>query len=270
MKIKFNQWAAVKYSEIFDWPLTLSEAKIWAVNSDNQKEKCFEFKPNTKLLELRKQREKTSIKKIKKVGKILTTLRKIPSVQAIFLTGSTAVGNSQKDSDIDLMIITSPNTLWLTRAIIFLYLKSLKSLKSPQKSNNQICPNIFLDTNHLKVQEKNLYTAHEILQAKCLFDRYNINYLWLKRNSWTKHYLPNAYATSLRALAKQSHTNPNKFASSLIFLAMTFIELISFFLQYFYMKRKITNESVGFGFAFFHPNQLGKKIESEFKKRLVK
>ena len=39
-------------------------------------------------------------------------------------------------------------------------------------------------------------------------------------------------------------------------------ELLAFLAQYLYMRPKMTNEKVGWGFAFFHPDQLGLKYNN--------
>ena len=225
--------AAVVYADLFGYPLTVSEAKLWAI---------------------RKTREKYSQEKLQKTQKIIFWLKKIPTIQAVFLTGSVAANNAKKNADIDLMIITKPNTLWLTRLIIFKYLKSFA------------CPNIFLDTNHLEIMEKNLYTAHEILQAKCLYDRSNINFLWLKNNSWAKEFLPNIYNLKIKNCKIKNSLKISNFKFQILWP----FEMIAFLLQYLYQKPKQTNERVGWGYVFFHPNDLSEKVLEKFEKNLKK
>jgi hypothetical protein len=48
------------------------------------------------------------------------------------------------------------------------------------------------------------------------------------------------------------------------------LELVSFCLQYFYMRSKITNEKVGFKKAFFHPADLTIKIYRNWVMELSK
>lgn len=230
----YNELAAVVYADLFGYPLTIKEAKLWAI---------------------RKTRGGYSQEKEKLALKGVTFLKKIPTVEAVFLTGSTAAKNATKNADADLMIITKPNTLWLTRLIVF---KKLKSF---------VCPNIFLDTNHLEVRNKNLYTAHEVLQAKCLYDKNNINYLWLKNNSWTKEYLPRAYMYHVSCIKYHA---PKKFSFPKYIIHNTLYilpELLAFIVQYLYQKPKQSNEKVGWGYAFFHPNDLSEKILKKFEKK---
>ncbi len=193
VRLNFNELAAVVYADLFDWPLTLTEAKFWAVASKKKDKRKYNFVYRRGLIEQRRQREKMAAQKMVLAYEVVADLAKIPTVQAIFLTGSVAVGNARKDSDVDLMIVTEPGTLWLTRLVL------ATVLKGRGVYGKTICPNIFLDTDHLEITEKNLYTAHEILQARCLFDRGGVNKKWLKKNSWTRNYLP--YATKVLANA---------------------------------------------------------------------
>lgn len=249
----YNELAAVVYADIFGYPLTVSEAKLWAI---------------------RKVGEKYSLEKFNQATEIVNLLKLIPTIEAVFLTGSVAVKNAKKNADVDLMIITSSNTAWLTRGVVFLFLKIIKKFKNP------ICPNIFLDLNHLEIKEKNLYTAHEILQAKCLYDKNNIEKLWLQKNKWTEDYLPNAYKFNKANLPISNYSmNTNQPMTKLDIgywilkfwiLVIGFIEVFAFIFQYLCMKRKITNETMGWGYMFFHPNDVAGKILGKFEQRLLK
>lgn len=242
-KLMISPLAAVVYADLFGYPLTVKEAKLWAI---------------------RKTREKYSQEKFNQATEIIPLLKLIPTIEAVFLTGSVAANNAKKNADIDLMIITSSNTAWLTRAVVFIILKIIKKFKNP------VCPNIFLDLNHLEIKNKNLYTAHEVLQAKCLYDKSNINYLWLEKNKWTKDYLPNAYQNQKSKVKNQNLKLKVKrflFLNWIFAFCLLNFEFLSFILQYLFMKRKITNEKMGWGYAFFHPRDLSEKIVAKFEKK---
>lgn len=209
----YNELAAVVYADMFGYPLTIKESKLWAI---------------------RLQREKYSQKLFDQAVETAFILKKIPTIEAIFLTGSAAAKNAKKNADADLMIVTSPNTLWLTRALVYILLKMLKKFKNP------ICPNIFLDKNHLEIKNRNIFTAHEILQVKCLYDKNAVSRKWLTANEWVKEYLPLPF------------------------------EMLAFVISYLYQKPKQTNEKLGWGYAFFHPNELSEKVLKKFETRLLK
>ncbi|MEK7127252.1 MAG: nucleotidyltransferase domain-containing protein, partial [Patescibacteria group bacterium] len=87
------------YSGIFKYPLNSKEAKLWRIN--------------TKII---------TDSKLELAKKIISKLKNISFVEAIFVTGSVAANNATEKADIDLMVITKPNTLWLTRLLIAFYL----------------------------------------------------------------------------------------------------------------------------------------------------
>ncbi len=226
------------YASIFNYPITSKEAKLWRIKLKNTSEKKLNF-----------------------ATQIVEDLQKIPFILAIFVTGSVAAGNALQKADVDLMIVTRPHTLWLTRVIVVLFLKLKKLYK------HTVCPNIFLDTNHLEIKLKNLYTAHEVLQAKCVFDRGNIYDRWVTENVWAKEYLPGAYSMVIVSMGKKSprkNVLPPSSNTDLLFP----LNLLVFFIQYLYMKRKMSNERVGLGYAFFHPNNLSRKVMETFDKKL--
>jgi hypothetical protein len=149
--------------------------------------------------------------------------------------------------------------LWATRLIVFGALKLFGKLKNPY------CPNIFLDLNHLEILDKNLFTAHEVLQAKCLFDRGGVEKLWWQKNEWVKGYLPNVWKLKI----KNCKLIRNLKLEIRNWWLLPF-ELTAYLLQYLYMKSRITNEQVGWGFAFFHPHARGGKILKKFEKNFLK
>src|SRR3989344_7290328 len=71
-------------------------------------------------------KQKISENKIDKATRIAILLSKIPTINLICATGSIAINNATKDADLDLFIVTTKDTLWLTRPFVFLLLKILR------------------------------------------------------------------------------------------------------------------------------------------------
>lgn len=253
------------YFDKYDYPLTLDEIKYWSpvthplsfplslIKRGDRGE--FYFLPGrSHLVKLRKQRERFSKKKWLIAKQVGDQLKKFPSIAAIFVTGALAMNNCPKNDDIDLMIITKPNTLWLTRFFIDIYLKLSKLRRLPNtehrtlNTSNLICDNLWLDTKNLVMHTHTIYLAHEILQAKCIFDREGVHYQFLKQNSWVKKYLPIAYTHSIKKTEYR--------ISNIEYLIFWPLNLLFFLIQYLYMLPKMTSEKVGLGFAFFHPSKL--------------
>lgn len=291
--------AVLAYHDIFDYPLTQKE--IWRFLLQNQKQKtknkihilkikkCLEelkqkkrifkkedfyFLPGRgKAVKIRKRREKYSQKKIKIAKKIVKILQFIPWIKMIGITGALAMHNSEKEDDIDFLVITSKNRLWLTRLLIVIILEILGKRRRPndKEFNDKICLNMFLDEFVLSLSrdKQSLFTAHEIVQMKPIFNRDKTYEKFLKANLWAMKYLPNGIKQTkntsevIRQLA-DSNTSEVEWEKKLL----DFLEKLAYHFQLKYMRQKKTTEQISPHSAFFHPQDQGGKILKEYKKRL--
>ncbi|TSC84472.1 MAG: hypothetical protein G01um101416_1074 [Microgenomates group bacterium Gr01-1014_16] len=244
--------ATLLYFSKYNYPLISAELWFWQHQTSFSKLKIDKFIEhwtlNTEHSKTRKQRELISQQKWVIARGVGDKLRKIPFVEAIFVTGSLAMSNCTPNDDVDLMIITSPNTLWLTRLLVYLAIRHFRRKPNVLSAPDKICDNLYLDTYHLPLTTHNLYYAHEILQAKCIFDRGGTHRQFLLANPWVKTYLPVAYRESLRHLSLTNYQLTNQLT-----ILLYPINLLLFWLQYLYMLPKMTTERVSLGSAFFHP-----------------
>lgn len=241
--------STLAYFDKYDYPLTKTELEYWS-GIAAQSRKYFFLPGRSYLVKLRQQRAKFSQAKWHIARQVGEKLKKFPFIAAVFVTGALAMNNCPADDDIDLMIVTYPNTLWTTRLFVNLYLHQTRRFPRQSRAPDKICPNLWLDLNHLALHTHNLYVAHEILQAKVLWDRAGVQYQLLKQNEWVKNYLPNAFkvqgagvANASRAMFKVQRNNYLLWPVNLIF----------YLVQYLYMRPKMTTEKVGLSYAFFHP-----------------
>ena len=110
----------IRYASYFHFPLTVSELHHWLISpkiySLDDISSCS-IKINSvpkvrlRLSEIAKQKEVIA-------GNAVKIIRQIPSVRLIALTGSVAINNAKATDDIDLFIITTSHTLWLTRLLV--------------------------------------------------------------------------------------------------------------------------------------------------------
>lgn len=240
----------IAYFAKYDYPLTPSELWFWQHGSSFSKlkiEKLF-TKLRIENWKLRKQREVYSRKKWAIAKRMGNQLKLFPTITAVLVTGALAMNNCPQGDDIDFMIVTYPNTLWITRFFVNLFLNSLRRHPGDKNAPNKICPNLWLDIRNLKLEIRNLRVAHEILQAKVLWDRTGVHAQFLHANSWVKKYLPIAYkylSPGPSPVTGEGNARGEVF--------WKFQNLIFFVIQYLYMKPKMTSERIGPGFAFFHP-----------------
>ncbi len=275
----------LEYSDQFNYPLNSQEIKHWLIKKLAQAKTVnsslkqliqdrriglsngFYFLPKRKLTVAgRLENEKYSIPKWNYVHKIANKLIAIPTIQSIFVTGSLSMNNARKNDDIDLMIITTPNSLWLTRLLVVILLKSSNLRRSPglpehssTRVANKICDNLYLDSYNLKIKQShnkyhNLYLAHEILQAKPIYEREDIHRQFLRANSWVQRYLPNAYNSQLSDL-KPHKNSKSQIQNPISRFMFSILNLFLFTAQYIYMYPKKTSEQIGLNHAFFHPKQ---------------
>ncbi len=260
----------LSYSDQFDYPLTLDEIWFWQTGTTFSKKRIlslikhssldtkhsFYYLPGrSRLAALRSSREQISQQKWAIATRVAKSFNHLPTIEAIFVTGALAMNNSPENDDIDLMVITRPHTLWLTRLLVYFFLgrrrrpSSLPEHSSPRVANT-ICDNLYLDSDHLYIREHTLYIAHEILQTKPVFDRTGVTSKFILANPWVKDYLPIAYSESLKKLAPSEHSSRNLLG---YFLAP--LNAFAFASQYLFMKSKITSEKISLHTAFFHPRQ---------------
>lgn len=188
----------IAYADVFDYPLTREEIYRWLIKGDSfTKAKEFPYwnylPGRAKLVKLRRQRERISRVKLDKFLPIIYRLKIIRWIKLICVTGALAMNNADADDDIDLMIVTSKNRLWLTRlAVSLLLLPHLRGGRmDSSKVADRICINLWLDETALAIKQQNLYLAHEICQAQPVFERENFYDRFLGANLWYKKYLPN-------------------------------------------------------------------------------
>lgn len=229
------------------------------------KDKLFLYSKKLTQTQLGKinKRKIISQNKIKKAERIAHFLSYFPTISLVAVTGSLAVANASEDDDLDFFIVTHAATLWLTRLIVIpligiFFKRRLPKYQIPNiKSQiaDSVCLNLWLDESALAVPEnrRSLYTAHEVLQAKPLFDRGGTYAKFILANSWASKYLANAYKIASAGMMQNHAQIPWQRPGMRAWL-LRIPNWIAFKLQYSYMKSKITHETISLHAAYFHPN----------------
>jgi hypothetical protein len=112
-------------------------------------------------------------------------IARFPYVRAVMASGSLSKGYMDENSDLDFFIVTAPNRLWIARTLLVLYKRIFLF-----NSHKHFCVNYFVDTKHLEIDEKNLFTATELAT---LIPLYNDEcYVALQAsNPWLRDFFPN-------------------------------------------------------------------------------
>ena len=133
-------------------------------------------------------------------------LSRVPFVRMVAVCGSQAAGNSSLSSDLDIFCITAPGRLWLVQSCAML-LRRIAAL-----SGVHVCPNYFLTTRTLEIEEQSLYTAREVSHVIPLWgiETYTA---FLQANGWITNFLPRWTPHDRLRLCAQ--TPPSRFSQRL-------------------------------------------------------
>ncbi|MCL6096175.1 MAG: hypothetical protein M1444_00615 [Patescibacteria group bacterium] len=278
------------YSDIFDYPLSKEEIWEFLVSSTKQDKKevlgclnikntffesknsLFFIKGRKDIVSTRRGREKYSLQKIIFAKRIIRKLTLIPTVYFIGISGALAMKNSNKDDDIDLFVVTARDSVWTTRLlmVIFLIFLGVYRRKKDKSVANKVCLNMLIDLNALSFpkQRHDLYTAHEISQIMPIFNRDKAYEKLLNSNVWVKEFLPNVFSQKPRVPFVSKTSFINKTINYL--LRIPIIEFLARNIQFWYMKKNITKETISDNYLAFHPFDYKVYVENKYKKKIAK
>jgi predicted nucleotidyltransferase len=264
-----SQLISILYHDIFDYPLNEYEMTRWKAGKRvklvkkvniSKKNDQYYVKGRDCLVKVKKIRLKESLRKYKLAKKVEKVLRLFPTVQMVGVTGSLAMSNASKQSDIDLMVVVTSGYLWLTRLLVLLTLKFLGiPLRKAKETDEQdkICLNMWMDERNLEIYNKNIFTAHELAQIIPLVNKNSTYESLLVINKWILDYWPKAVVL----IPKVNLRNPKSKSKP-----SSLIEVIVYKFQHYYMKDKITNETVTLNRAFFHPRDWSIEVVNKLNK----
>lgn len=194
---------ALLYFEIFSYPLTAEEvfrfsncpdATLGEVREKLQNlveqglvfqlDSFFQTKNDPSWAPNRLQCNRRADKLLPIARRIARFIGGFPYVRGVFVSGSLSKHCMSADSDIDFFIVTQPGRLWLARTMLVIFKKIFLL-----NSHKYFCVNYFLDTEHLEIEEKNLFTATEIATLLPMYGRE-----WCEAfrhsNAWVNEFLP--------------------------------------------------------------------------------
>ncbi|HMQ79807.1 MAG TPA: hypothetical protein PKE39_14345 [Ignavibacteria bacterium] len=150
-----------------------------------EKDGYYYIKPAQENVKRRIEKENYSQKMWKQAALVTHLIKRFPFVRAVFVTGSLSKNSSDHTSDLDFMLITAKNRLWISRSMLMLFKKIffLNSYKF-------FCINYYITEDNLVITERNIFTATEIATIKAAYNTELLNE-FIKQNDWVKEYFPN-------------------------------------------------------------------------------
>lgn len=204
------------YSDLFDYPLTVEE--VWryqagteftlpeiadALASDLLLEhhistdgRFYCLRGREVVLATRTARAKASLpvwRRARAYGRIVSRL---PFVRMVAVTGALAMNNLGDDlPDIDFLVVTEAGRVWICRRFI------VGLVRLARVAGDDLCPNYILADSRLELDQRDLFTAHELAQMVPLAGP-RVYREMLARNSWARDYLPVAFREPLDLLER--------------------------------------------------------------------
>ena len=192
------------YYDIFSYPLTAEEiyhnlntnhTNLVEVNNElhllAQKRiifrngNFFQLDDEIASVKRRKTGNELADKRLKTARKVSGLISRFPFIRGILLSGSISKGFMEEDSDIDYFVITHPNRVWFSRLMLMLFKKVFLL-----NSKKIFCINYFVDSDNLEIEEKNIFTATEIVTLLPTFGK-DIYEEFYEKNFWVRRFYPN-------------------------------------------------------------------------------
>jgi hypothetical protein len=167
----------VAYFDLFSYPVSMEEihffldqevpeASLRCALDSLIAEKClfrlndfYSLRDDPRLEERRIKGNRHADELLVIADKISRFLYQFPYVRGIGISGSLSKHYADEDADIDYFIITSKDRLWIARTLMHLF-KKWSFLRGRQ---HWYCMNYFIDEDALEIEEKNIFTATELI-----------------------------------------------------------------------------------------------------------
>lgn len=180
------------------------------------------------------------------IQELVATVRRIPWILGVAITGSHAVGGAAAQDDIDFMVITQVNRLWLSRLILLWH--SWRRGRRPKLPGGDISHswdlNFWLAENRLALPatKQSAYEAYELLQTRWVYNKAQIRRKIHQANPWVKDFL----VTWQPAANKKLPLSKPKFG------LLNLLDLMAFWLEISYRTLRHGRQRADRQSAFFH------------------
>ena len=311
-KLSRRVFQTISYTNQFEYPLTLfqiwqrlleekaslgsvleSIASLKKAGYIQELDGVYFLAGQSDFVKKRISKEKNASKVRPAIQEFLDIVAYIPWIEAVAITGSVAMGVAEENDDLDLMIITKNNTMWLSRFLLVLIAGKLgrrrfwwqdgvwlnnhhRSLQSDQATTHQHeagktkwCLNLWLSHDSMAVPKssQSIYIAYEVCQALFIYDTNNIEQLFLQQNKWSKKYLPHYFSLKQKNNGMVVRSSIKNIQNELLYSnpLVFFMDKLLFLSQRMYMSSHMTIEKVTPSVAYFHPRRTNSLIKKGWK-----
>lgn len=207
--------ATLSYYDVLDFPLTAGEVFRYLVRREQGKPVSRESVASTLttlckegvvgereafyflfgreyIVPLRNERVRLAHRKWKRAKRAIALLRHIPFLEAVFVSGSLSIGNTDELSDLDVIIVVRAGHIWSVRFLTSLVLAFIRMRRTYTDTiaPDKICPNHFITDESLRIPFQSLYTAQLYANLVPVFvSRAELQEQFQMQNEWLFHYL---------------------------------------------------------------------------------
>lgn len=196
------------YLDQFDFAPTLLEVEKWLLKNAQpttslsqiqttlnenpritHKEGFFMLTGREELATIRKKKYDATDEKWKHAQPFLKLLAAMPFIQAMWFSNSMGWHNARHESDIDLVIVTTPGRIWTARFFTTALMKLLRQRPHEQDESKAICLSFYstaqnLDLEQYKISEQDIHFTFWATQLYPVYDPKQLFQEYQKTNDW--------------------------------------------------------------------------------------
>ncbi len=155
----------------------------------------------------RREEDKVSSARLKRVKRLASLLRYVPFVRMIGVTGSLALKQSGKESDWDLFIVLTRGYIFTGRTVVTGFLHAIGKRRHGTLVRDRACLNYFVTEDGLEIGTKDLFSAHEYRFLIPVFGFHTFQ-RFERKNHWLARFKVNAMPTEVAPLWEVRDTVP--------------------------------------------------------------
>jgi hypothetical protein len=191
---------ALAYSDLFDYPLTLDELARYQIETNfsagiiqeeltgspalqaavsRSEDGLYCLRGREEVFNIRRARESPSERVWQRARRYGAIMSRLPFVRMVAVTGALAVDNIAARPDIDLLVVTVAGRVWIARRVIVLLVRLARLF------GDDLCPNYVISESKLSLDQRDLFTAHELAQMVPLSGQ-RVYRAMLRQNDWAR------------------------------------------------------------------------------------
>jgi glycosyltransferase involved in cell wall biosynthesis len=192
----------IAYGAVFEYPMTLTEihrSLLGVTLSRKEVSRLLHYHPLVResveaeppyhflkgrrcSIEARHEAARRTRELLAREAHAIDLVRRTPFVRMVAFSGATAHENS-RDGDVDLFVVTAADRTWAVAFLLFVAMKILGRRRT-------ICLNYFLSEERLALEERDAFTASQIVSLKPIVGS-GVFYRLVRANEWGASFFPN-------------------------------------------------------------------------------